>query len=74
MGLDYLVAFGPLSQGILSQAMRGSLPPKKALGILNHSEVIPQLESLIKPGDILLIKGSHGMRLENVVRALEEQE
>jgi UDP-N-acetylmuramoyl-tripeptide--D-alanyl-D-alanine ligase len=74
MGVDYLLAFGPLSQEILSEAMRGSHPPKEAYGTLNHSEVIPQLESLIRDGDILLIKGSHGMHLETVVRALEEKE
>jgi UDP-N-acetylmuramoyl-tripeptide--D-alanyl-D-alanine ligase len=58
----------------LSEALRGSHPPIEAYGILNHSEVIPQLESLIRDGDILLIKGSHGMHLETVVRALEEKE
>jgi len=31
---------------------------------------VPLLEELIRPGDVILIKGSLGMRLERIVAAL----
>lgn len=74
MGVDYLLALGPLSQEMVSEAKRGRRPPQEAFGALSHSQIIGHLESLIRTGDLILIKGSHGMNMEAVVRALEDQE
>jgi UDP-N-acetylmuramoyl-tripeptide--D-alanyl-D-alanine ligase len=73
MEIDYLVALGPLSQEMISEAQRGKRPPRKTFGALEHKEIIRQLESLIRTGDLILIKGSHGMNMEAVASALEDQ-
>jgi UDP-N-acetylmuramoyl-tripeptide--D-alanyl-D-alanine ligase len=73
MGLAYLLTLGPLSVTLLAEARRGPHPPKTALSQESHAEVVENLRRLIRPGDWVLFKGSHGMALEKVVRALERE-
>ncbi len=73
MGVNYLLTLGPLSQELLSEALKGGRPPQKAFGAGSHEEVINELLNLIREGDVILIKGSHGMDMEAVVRALEDR-
>jgi UDP-N-acetylmuramoyl-tripeptide--D-alanyl-D-alanine ligase len=73
MGVDYLLCVGPLSQELLEEAQRSIRPPKKSFGATNHKAIIDLLLGLIREGDWLLVKGSHGMDMEAIVRALEDQ-
>ena len=73
MGVNYLLTLGPLSQDLLSEALKGGRPPHKAFGAESHEEIINELLNLIREGDVILIKGSHGMDMETVVRALEDR-
>ena len=68
--LDYLVTLGPRSQALLAEARKGPHPPRQAIGHLTQAEVIETLRRLIRNGDWILIKGSHGLALETIVRAL----
>ncbi len=38
------------------------------------TEVIEVLKTSVLPGDVVLIKGSHGMRMDRIVTALEAEE
>jgi UDP-N-acetylmuramoyl-tripeptide--D-alanyl-D-alanine ligase len=71
MGVDYLLTLGPWSQELMSEALAGAHPPRKAFGAQSHKEIVAQLPSLIQEGDWLLVKGSHGMDMEAIVRVLE---
>jgi UDP-N-acetylmuramoyl-tripeptide--D-alanyl-D-alanine ligase len=73
MGVDYLLCLGPLSQKMLEEARRSIHPPKKSFGLSNQKEVIGLLPDLFREGDWVLIKGSHGMKMEAIVQALEDQ-
>jgi UDP-N-acetylmuramoyl-tripeptide--D-alanyl-D-alanine ligase len=73
MDVSYLLTLGPLSQDLLSEALKGGRPPHKAFGAESHEEIINELLNLIREGDVILIKGSHGMDMETVVRALEDR-
>ena len=73
MGVDYLLCLGPLSQELLKEAQNGFRPPLKAFGVLNSKEIIDLLPGIVREGDWVLIKGSHGMDMEAIVRALEDQ-
>lgn len=73
MGVDYLLTLGPLSQGMVAEALKGSQPPQKAFGVGSHKEIVDRLVDLIQAGDVILIKGSHGMNMEAVVQALEDR-
>jgi UDP-N-acetylmuramoyl-tripeptide--D-alanyl-D-alanine ligase len=43
---------------------------KKIRLVESHQEVIDVLRDMIQPGDRLLVKGSRGMRMEKVSKAL----
>ncbi|MCJ7833015.1 MAG: Mur ligase family protein, partial [Deltaproteobacteria bacterium] len=73
MGVDYLLGLGPLSEEMLKEAQRGVRPPQKTFGLSNEKEILDLLPGIIREGDWLLIKGSRGMGMESIVRALEEQ-
>jgi UDP-N-acetylmuramoyl-tripeptide--D-alanyl-D-alanine ligase len=73
MGVEYLLALGPLSRALLAEAQNGPKPPGKAFGVLDQGSLLDHLHAVMEPGDLILIKGSHGMDLESVVNALEDQ-
>jgi UDP-N-acetylmuramoyl-tripeptide--D-alanyl-D-alanine ligase len=73
MGLDYLLVIGPLSGEIVKEALEGDRPPQQTFWAQRHVELLERLYQIIRPGDILLIKGSHGMNMETIVRGLEDQ-
>jgi UDP-N-acetylmuramoyl-tripeptide--D-alanyl-D-alanine ligase len=70
MGVDYLVTLGPWAGVLGEEALRGPRPPRVVRPLDSQTEVIASLKQLIHEGDWVLFKGSHGMALENVVRAL----
>jgi len=57
--LDFLVTFGENFAGISSDKH-----------FLNHQEASSFLASLIKDGDVVLLKGSQGVRIEKLTKAL----
>ena len=63
----------PESEELLKEAQHAIRPPLKAFGVSNLKEIIDLLPGIIREGDWLLVKGSHGMDMEAIVRALEDQ-
>ena len=72
-GIDLLVAVGPLSKR-MAQAAAPKAPRKAAATKVRHcdssEEAATYLASEIRPGDLVLVKGSRGIRMERIVRAL----
>ena len=67
-GIDLLVAVGPLSKR-MAQAATGR-KPTQVRHCDTSEEAASWLASEIRPGDLVLVKGSRGIRMERVVRAL----
>jgi UDP-N-acetylmuramoyl-tripeptide--D-alanyl-D-alanine ligase len=67
-GIDYLLTYGPLSH----QTHQGAATKFKAH--YDQKNVLAEyLAELLAEGDIVLIKGSRGMRMEDVVTFLTER-
>ena len=64
-----LVAYGPSRSRVLGGAITGGMPLSRAKAFEDRSKLVKALKQMTKPGDVLLFKGSRGMRME---LALEE--
>lgn len=72
--VDYLIAVGDLSKITQTAARRAGLSLAKTTWIQDPLEAIDLLKSMLKEGDVVLIKGSHGLRMDRIVSALEAAE
>ncbi len=67
---DELVVIGPLARLIGEEAIAAGLPVSCVTAVDSAAEAIPVLENLIREGDVVLIKGSLGMQMEQIVSQL----
>ena len=70
-GIDLLIAIGPKAKGIAEGAAE-----KMERGRIYHfsgaQQFLESAGSLIEEGDAVLVKGSHGMSMNRVVKYLAE--
>jgi len=67
-GFDSVFTAGALMQ-YLHDALRA---PLAAVHVAKSMELLPLLRAELKPGDILLVKGSHGSRIYELAKALQD--
>ncbi|MBP3633219.1 MAG: UDP-N-acetylmuramoyl-tripeptide--D-alanyl-D-alanine ligase [Oscillospiraceae bacterium] len=72
---DVILAYGKHSERIITGAVTGGMSPKLAIHYTDQSEMAQALCRAAKKGDVLLFKGSRGIKMERVMREfLEGQE
>jgi UDP-N-acetylmuramoyl-tripeptide--D-alanyl-D-alanine ligase len=69
--VDELITVGERARIIAEAAARSGLSPKVIKSFENCQEVIDDIKGRLGPTDIVLIKGSRGMNLDEIVSALE---
>lgn len=69
-GLDLLVGVGAASAGLCRAAIDAGMPEERVFHLHDAAEAGRFLQDRIHPGDLLLVKGSRGMRMERVVKEL----
>ncbi len=72
VGVDILIPVGSRACHMTKAALKRGLPPKAVYSFENSSDAARAILDLIQPGDFILVKGSRGMKMEEVVRALRE--
>ena len=71
---EILLAYGPNSARVLNGAMTGGMPANKARAFTDKERLVQVLKQIAKPGDVILFKGSRGMRMEQVLEAFLSEE
>ena len=70
-GLALYVAFGPRSRAAAEAARDAGLAADAVIETEDVSALAATLRAWLAPGDVLLVKGSRGMKLERLVEALQ---
>jgi UDP-N-acetylmuramoyl-tripeptide--D-alanyl-D-alanine ligase len=68
---DMLVTVGLLGHMIASAARRAGMKSGKITEFEDTNEAIPHLRRSLTEKDVVLVKGSHGIRMDRIVAALE---
>lgn len=68
--VDYLITVGNLARSIANGAIAAGLPSGQVFSTASNEETIAVLKDLLAPDDVVLIKGSRGMRMEEIVQSL----
>ena len=71
---DVILAYGPNSARVLNGALTGGMSTNRARAFTDKTRLAQVLKQLAKPGDVILFKGSRGMRMEQVLEAFLEEE
>ena len=66
---DIILAYGNHSERIITGAITGGKSSKSAVHYDNQKHMAQDLFHKAKPGDVLLFKGSRGMKMEQVMEA-----
>ena len=70
-----VLAYGPNSSRVVSGAITGGMNVARAQAFEDRDALVSALKRLAKPGDVILFKGSHGMRMELALeRFLQDEE
>ena len=70
---DRLVTVGTLGRLIGEQALAAGMPPPAVYMVESNAEAAALLLELIEPGDVLLVKGSRTIKMEEIVATLTSQ-
>ncbi len=67
-----LVTVGTLARLIAEEARACGMPAQAIIQTATNQEAIVHLRQIVQPGDIILVKGSRSMAMEEIVEALQE--
>ncbi len=67
---DLVFSFGPNAERVVSGCITGGMEQFKTKAFTEKEKLIAALKRTIQPGDVILVKGSHGMHMEQIVDAL----
>lgn len=73
IGASWLFAMGEHAGDIVRGAIKNGLSSERAFSVADHKDMIMGIGDILKPGDIILLKGSRRMGLEAVARGLQER-
>ncbi len=70
--VNFLVTIGKRAEVIADEALACGMKAKNIEMLPDRDAATAYLRQSLKPGDVVLVKGSHGMRLDRMVSELEQ--
>lgn len=71
-GIDGLIAVGELAAYIADGAAAAGMDENRILTFNDYTETLEKITQWLNRGDVLLVKGSRGMKMERIVEGLKE--
>jgi len=71
LGVAYLITVGQLARQIAQGAREAGFAAEKTRSCQNNQEAVSYLKDILQPGDVILIKGSRGVKMEEIVAGLQ---
>ena len=68
-----LVVVGSLGRLIGEEALRVGMPPHRVFFAADNDQVVEYLKRVLKPGDHVLVKGSRGLHMEDIIYGLKAE-
>jgi len=72
-GIEYLITLGSLSQLTADSAVRRGMKRRCVRSVESLEDAVQELNSIARPGDCILLKGSRGMRMEKILELVKSQ-
>jgi UDP-N-acetylmuramoyl-tripeptide--D-alanyl-D-alanine ligase len=72
-GWDVLIAIGTLAGHIAEGALAAGFPEAQVHTFATSEEAAARISALVEEGDLILVKGSRGIRTERLVERLEDE-
>ncbi|NLC76373.1 MAG: UDP-N-acetylmuramoyl-tripeptide--D-alanyl-D-alanine ligase [Clostridia bacterium] len=67
---EYLITVGELGRFIAEGAIKAGFPQSKTRSFRENQEALLFLKSIVTAGDVILVKGSRGVQMEQIVAGL----
>lgn len=69
-GVETVIMVGQLVSALASELVSRGMPPERIVSFRDPDEAARAIPGLIREGDLILVKGSQGLRMEKVSEAL----
>jgi UDP-N-acetylmuramoyl-tripeptide--D-alanyl-D-alanine ligase len=70
---DLLICVGARARWIAEEAQASGMPADRVHILAENAQAVQLLQTQLQPGDFLLVKGSRGMAMEEIVAALQRR-
>lgn len=70
LDIAYLITVGHLAREIAWAALEGGKMRERIRSCQDNQEALSYLKELIQPGDVILVKGSRGVKMEEIVAGI----
>lgn len=72
-GIDYIITVGDLARNIAKGAKEAGMSPNRVYSFDTNEVAAQFLKKMIGQGDVILVKGSRGMKMEEIVNLLLQE-
>ncbi len=72
-GWDILITVGPLSKHMIKGALAAGKRKNQIFSFKNSMEAAEEIWPLIREGDLILVKGSRGIKIEKIIKKLKSK-
>ncbi len=70
LGMDAVFALGDMSCQVAEGGVSGGLTPNRSRAFKDRATLVTKLKAFLRPGDLVLMKGSRGLTMEATAEAL----